>query len=213
MFSLLYIVSISVWSGVWGALEREIDHIRSDRNLAILMDIQNKSNLMDSLMNGRFWLVERSYSNCRGHKRLSGLGGLWCPSIHSTMRSSRWSSTSTLSWTKNGNLVNQNMDAIWLERPDAAWFWGFHNRTKPEMIKTKPEKIWFYLSVIILTKMPINHWIILPSTDQSYTGKMLTNQNYGFQLWPRIMLEFIPRNGSFLSTLFGTYLWTLVRWT
>ena len=158
---------MSTWSGVWGALEREIDHIRSDRNLAILMDIQNKSNLMDSLMNVRFWLVERSYSNCRGHKRLSGLGGLWCPSIHSTMRSSRWSSTSTLSWTKNGNLVNQNMDAIWLERPDAAWFWGFHNRTKPEMIKTKPEKIWFYLSVIILTKMPINHWIILPSTNQS----------------------------------------------
>ena len=204
---------MSTWSGVWGALEREIDHIRSDRNLAILMDIQNKSNLMDSLMNGRFWLVERSYSNCRGHKRLSGLGGLWCPSIHSTMRSSRWSSTSTLSWTKNGNLVNQNMDAIWLERPDAAWFWGFHNRTKPEMIKTKPEKIWFYLSVIILTKMPINHWIILPSTNQSYAGKMLTNQNYGFLLWPRIMLGFIPRNESFRSTLFETYQWTLVRWT
>ena len=51
--------------------------------------------------------------------------------------------------------------------------------------------------------MPINHWIILPSTNQSYAGKMLPIRNSG-QVYSKKWLFY----ESFLSTLSGTHQWT-----
>ena len=50
-----------------GTLEKEMDHFGSDKNLMILLDIQNKPHLMDNLLKARVLLVAKIQYECAIH--------------------------------------------------------------------------------------------------------------------------------------------------